>query len=74
LIGFSQNLQPLDPIDMLKRTADMVRARVPGTSWTAPPFREALLDLVVHLGVRLRRRGRAARAPNLTLEFTGGTS
>ncbi|MEV5729599.1 MULTISPECIES: DNA polymerase Y family protein [Streptomyces] len=36
--------------------------------------RAALLDLVVRLGVRLRRRGQAARALTLTLKFEGGTS
>ncbi|GGP84428.1 DNA polymerase-4 [Streptomyces calvus] len=36
--------------------------------------RAALLDLVVRLGVRLRRRGQAARALTLTLKFAGGTS
>ncbi|MGY1584632.1 DinB/UmuC family translesion DNA polymerase [Streptomyces sp. MN13] len=36
--------------------------------------RAALLDLVVRLGVRLRRRGQATRALTLTLKFAGGTS
>ncbi|MER6345097.1 DNA polymerase Y family protein [Streptomyces sp. NPDC001595] len=36
--------------------------------------RAALLDLVIRLGVRLRRRGQAARALTLTLTFAGGTS
>ncbi|MER7491106.1 hypothetical protein ABT033_00285 [Streptomyces pharetrae] len=36
--------------------------------------RAALLDLVVRLGVRLRRRGQAARALTLTLKFAGGPS
>ncbi|MEV8550737.1 hypothetical protein AB0L04_13030 [Streptomyces glaucescens] len=36
--------------------------------------RAALLDLVVRLGVRLRRRGQAARALTLTLKFAGGTT
>ncbi|MEV5343446.1 hypothetical protein AB0K93_33990 [Streptomyces sp. NPDC052676] len=35
--------------------------------------RAALLDLVVRLGVRLRRRGQAARALTLTQRFAGGT-
>ncbi|MHC3470752.1 DNA polymerase Y family protein [Streptomyces sp. 7R007] len=36
--------------------------------------RAALLELVVRLGVRLRRREQAARALTLTLRFAGGTS
>ncbi|MET7439166.1 DNA polymerase Y family protein [Streptomyces sp. NPDC004082] len=36
--------------------------------------RAALLDLVVELGHRLRRRGQAARGLTLTLRFAGGTS
>ncbi|MEV5320310.1 hypothetical protein AB0K92_22090 [Streptomyces sp. NPDC052687] len=38
------------------------------------PVRAALLDLVVRLGARLRRRGQAARALTFTLRFAGGTS
>ncbi|MFD7812087.1 hypothetical protein ACFV6E_03925 [Streptomyces sp. NPDC059785] len=36
--------------------------------------RAALLDLVVRLGLVLRRRGQAARALTLTLRFAGGAS
>ncbi|MFE9446508.1 hypothetical protein ACFYO2_48320 [Streptomyces sp. NPDC006602] len=36
--------------------------------------RAALLDLVVRLGILLRRRGQVARALTLTLRFAGGTS
>lgn len=36
--------------------------------------RATLLELVVHLGRRLRRRGQAARALTLTLRFAGGTT
>ncbi|MFE9776160.1 hypothetical protein ACFYOV_31790 [Streptomyces sp. NPDC005931] len=36
--------------------------------------RAALLDLVVRLGARLRRRPQAARALTLTLKFAGGTT
>ncbi len=36
--------------------------------------RASLLELVVHLGRGLRRRGQAARALTLTLRFAGGTS
>ncbi|MFD9007055.1 hypothetical protein ACFV0T_40030 [Streptomyces sp. NPDC059582] len=36
--------------------------------------RSALLGLVVQLGIRLRRRGQAARGLSLTLTFAGGSS
>ncbi|WP_320777498.1 hypothetical protein [Streptomyces sp. CRN 30] len=36
--------------------------------------RAALLDLVVQLGLRLRGRGQAARALQMSLRFAGGTS
>ncbi|EST17920.1 DNA polymerase Y family protein [Streptomyces roseochromogenus] len=36
--------------------------------------RAVLLDLAVHLGLLLRRRGQAAQALTLTLKFAGGTS
>ncbi|CAM5696072.1 DinB/UmuC family translesion DNA polymerase [Streptomyces canarius] len=36
--------------------------------------RATLLDLVVQLGLHLRRRGQAARAITLTLRFAGGTT
>ncbi|MEU9671366.1 hypothetical protein AB0E25_38645 [Streptomyces bobili] len=36
--------------------------------------RAALLDLVVRLGILLRRRGQVARSLTLTLKFAGGTS
>ncbi|MFE9685100.1 hypothetical protein [Streptomyces sp. NPDC006285] len=36
--------------------------------------RAALLDLVVRLGLRLRRRGQVARGLTLTLRFAGGTA
>ncbi|MFG2357494.1 hypothetical protein [Streptomyces sp. NPDC048521] len=61
--------------------------RRPGTCRPPPPYattspatpgigavvRGALLDLVVRLGLQLRRRGQAAREVTLTLRFAGGT-
>jgi hypothetical protein len=50
----------------------MVRCSLDRHSVEGGAVRAALLDVVIRLGVRLRRRGQAARA--LTLKFAGDTS
>ncbi|RSN54017.1 hypothetical protein DMH12_17165 [Streptomyces sp. WAC 04229] len=67
----------IDPRPVVPRTlpaAATVRMRFEGHVLDGAHVRAALLDLVVQLARLLRRRGQAARALSLTLQFAGGGS
>ncbi|MFJ4329084.1 hypothetical protein ACIP3A_39075 [Streptomyces tricolor] len=67
----------IDPRPVVPRAlpaSAAVRHRFARHTLDGATVRTALLDLVVQLGLLLRRRGQAARALTLTLAFAGGTS
>ncbi|WP_217236272.1 hypothetical protein [Streptomyces sp. AC555_RSS877] len=67
----------IDPRPVIPRTlpaAATVRRAFDRHVLDGADARAALLDLVVRLGLLLRRRGQVARALTLTLKFAGGTS
>ncbi|MEQ6028065.1 hypothetical protein SOM70_36540 [Streptomyces salinarius] len=67
----------IDPRPVVPRTlpaAATVRLRFDRHVLDGADVRAGLLDLVVQLARLLRRRGQAARALSLTLQFAGGTS
>jgi DNA polymerase IV len=67
----------IDPRPVVPRALSAsatVRHRFPHHTLDGATVRAALLDLVVQLGLMLRRRGQAARALTLTLRFAGGTT
>ncbi|MEU9646831.1 hypothetical protein [Streptomyces sp. NPDC048188] len=67
----------IDPRPVVPRTlpaAAAVRLRFDRHALDGADVRAGLLDLVVQLARMLRRRGQAARALSLTLQFAGGSS
>ncbi|WP_440581078.1 DNA polymerase Y family protein [Streptomyces sp. PT19] len=67
----------IDPRPVVPRTlpaSATVRCTFGRHALDGAAVRAALLDLVVRLGIDLRRRGQAPRALTLTLKFAGGTS
>jgi DNA polymerase-4 len=67
----------IDPRPVVPRSLPVsasVRHRFSEHTLDGAIVRAALLDLVVRLGLLLRRRGQAAQALTLTLHFAGGTS
>lgn len=67
----------IDPRPVVPRglpASAAVRHRFTSHALDGTIVRAALLDLVVQLGLQLRRRGQAAQALTLSLKFAGGTT
>ncbi|MFI9772230.1 hypothetical protein ACIHJG_36015 [Streptomyces sp. NPDC052415] len=73
-IDHAQGTDPRPVVPRALPASATVRCTFDRHTLDGAAVRAALLDLVVRLGIRLRRRGQAPRALTLTVKFAGGTS